>query len=287
VAKLLSQSPRVTAWPTFASLRYTIHLFAMPTTCLIGYSGFVGSNLVARFPFTDVYRSTNIDEIRGKQYDLLVCAGASALKWRANQQPEEDLAAIHRLLHNLTEVRASRVVLISTVDVYPVTEDVDESFDCGSMANHAYGRNRLHLELQLSSIFSDLHIVRLPGLFGAGLKKNVIYDLMHDNCLEAINPNGVFQYYDLADLWNDLQIIQKHQLSLVNLVTEPIETATILRTYFPHKKVGSGNGPAVRYDIRSRHAEVFGGRNGYRFGSDEVLSRLGKFIQQSGTGGVA
>jgi hypothetical protein len=185
---------------------------------------------------------------------------------------------------NLAEVRASRVILISTVDVYPVTEDVDESFDCASTAKHAYGRNRLQLESKLSSMFDDLYIVRLPGLFGPGLKKNVIYDLLHDNCLEAIRPNAAFQYYDLTDLWNDLNVIQKHQLSLVNLVTEPLQTSTILSTYFPHKKVGPADGPAVRYDIRSRHAEVFGGRNGYRFNSDEVLARLGRFIQRSGIG---
>ena len=256
----------------------------MPTTCLVGYSGFVGSNLAGQRSFTDVFRSTNIAEIRGKSYDLLVCAGASASKWRANQRPEEDFAAIDRLLRNLAEVRAARVILISTVDVYPVTKNVDESFNCGSVANHAYGRNRLHLESQLNNIFTDLYIVRLPGLFGPGLKKNVIYDLMHDNCLEAINPYGVFQYYDLTELWKDLLIIQKYQLSLVNLVTEPIQTDTILRTCFPLKKVGPGNGAAIRYDIRSRHAELFGGRNGYRFDSDEVLSRLGKFIEEYGAG---
>src|SRR6202011_1684359 len=104
------------------------------------------------------------------------------------------------------------------------------------------------------------------------LKKNVIYDLLHDNCLEAIHPNGVFQYYDLTELWNDLQRIQRHQLSLVNLVTEPIQTETVRRTYFPHKEIGAGKGPESRYDIRSRHAGLFGGRNGYRFDSDEVLA---------------
>jgi hypothetical protein len=55
------------------------------------------------------------------------------LKWRANQQPEEDRAAIDGLVQNLAEVRVSRVILISTVDVYPITAGVGESFDCRSV----------------------------------------------------------------------------------------------------------------------------------------------------------
>ena len=35
---------------------------------------------------------------------------------------------------------------------------------------------------------------------------------------------------------------------------------------------------------RVGHAELFGGRNGYRFDSDEVLSRLSRFLQESRTG---
>src|ERR1700678_1196565 len=201
----------------------------MPDPCLVGYTGFVGWNLAPQHPFSSLYRSTNISEIEGKSYDLLVCSGVSAAKWRANQAPAEDRAAIDGLLRHLSRVKAARVILISTVDVYPVTKGVDETFDCGKLPNHAYGTNRLYVEKAITEQFPASYVVRLPGLFGAGLKKNVIYDLLHDNCLDAIQPASVFQYYDMSGLWNDLEQIQKQNIRLINLATEPIATETILR----------------------------------------------------------
>ncbi len=264
-----------------------VSMSAQPRSCLIGYSGFVGSNLVARHSFTDLFRSSNIDEIRGRQYDLLICAGAPAEKWKANQQPEADGANIDRLIRNAAEVRASRVFLISTVDVYPVIRDADESYDCERLPNHTYGTNRLRLEKAFREMFPELHIVRLPGLFGPGLKKNVIYDLLHDNCLDAIHPESTFQYYDVTSLWEDLGIIEKNQLDLVNLVTEPLGTKRMVDACFPQKQVGPGKGAAVHYDLRSRHAELFGGHDGYRFDVSCVLSRLGAYIQSAVQGAAA
>lgn len=250
----------------------------MSRTCLIGHTGFVGGNLKRQRLFDDLYRSTDIEEIRGKRYGLMVCSGVSAAKWRANKAPEEDRAAVDRLLENLLTVRAERPVLISTVDVYPVATNVDESFDCASLANHAYGTNRLHLENALRQTFPNLVVIRLPALFGPGLKKNVIYDLLNDNCLNVINPESVFQYYDTTSLSRDLDLILKHQVPLINLATEPVATKVIHSRFFAGKPIGSEPAPAAAYDIRSRHAEIFGQQDGYRFSAEEVLSRLGAYI---------
>ena len=250
----------------------------MSRTCLIGHTGFVGTNLKQQRPFDDLYRSTNIEEIRGRRYDLMVCSGVSAAKWLANKAPDEDRAAIDRLLANLLSVQAERAVLISTVDVYPTAANVDESFDCGSLPNHAYGRNRLHVETALREAFPNLFVMRLPALFGPGLKKNVIYDLLHDNCLDVINPESVFQYYDMTSISHDLDVVLRHQVPLINLATEPVATRVIQRRFFPDATIGSEPAPAAAYDIRSRHAGLFGQQNGYRFSANEVLSRLSAYI---------
>ena len=64
---------------------------------LIGYTGFVGGNLSAQRPFDALYNSSNIDDIAGRAFDLIVCAGARAEKWKANADPERDLANIESL----------------------------------------------------------------------------------------------------------------------------------------------------------------------------------------------
>ena len=174
-------------------------------TALIGYTGFVGSNLCEQGTWTNLYNSKNIGEMRGEFFDQVVCAGVSAVKWWANKNPEEDWKNIGSLLNVLRTVRAGKFVLISTIDVYPNPVQVDERSDCESTTNHAYGTHRLKLEKELGELFSDLHVMRLPGLFGRGLKKNVIYDFLNSNCLDAINPESVIQYYYLDNFSKDMQ----------------------------------------------------------------------------------
>jgi hypothetical protein len=250
----------------------------MNRTCLIGYTGFVGSNLLAQQSFDDLYRSTNIADIRGKHYSLLVCAGIGAVKWRANKEPAEDRAAIDRLLDPLLTVNAERAVLISTVDVYPVATAVDEDFDCASLPSHPYGTNRLYAEQCLRQHFRDLSVVRLPGLFGPGLKKNVIFDLLHRNCLDAINPASAFQYYDTTSLASDLALILKAGIPLVNLATQPLETFRIRDAFFAGTQIGLSPAPEAHYDIRTRHANVFGKPGHYRFDAGETMARLGQYV---------
>lgn len=103
---------------------------------LIGYTGFVGSNLAVQHAFEKQYNSQNIDEIYGKEFDTLVCAGARAEKWRINQEPEKDLAEINGLIDHLRTVKANKLVLISTIDVYknPVGVNEDTPIDTGGVA---------------------------------------------------------------------------------------------------------------------------------------------------------
>jgi hypothetical protein len=259
----------------------------MPGTCLIGYTGFVGGNLARQHSFDDRYNSRNIEQIRGKSYDLLVCCGVSAVKWQANRFPDEDRAAIDRLLENLALVTAQRSILISTIDIYPSTEGVDESFDPHGLPNHPYGVNRLRVEDTIRQLFHCANIVRLPGLFGPGLKKNVIYDLLHDNCLDAMHPHGSFQYYDVRRLWRDLEVVMRNNLSVSNFATRPIETWEIVQRYFPGKQIGSQNARPSAYDMRTQFAEYFGGSDGYIYSREQVLADLGDWIREDKRGVAA
>jgi nucleoside-diphosphate-sugar epimerase len=259
----------------------------MPGACLIGNSGFVGGNLARQYSFDDCYNSRNIEQIRGRSYDLLVCCGVSAVKWHANRFPAEDRARIDRLLKQLSYVRATRAILISTVDVYPSTKGVDESFDPHGHSNHPYGINRLHVEDTIREFFGSAHVVRLPALFGPGLKKNVIYDLLHDNCLDAIHPHGSFQYYDVRRLWRDLQTVTGNNLSVVNFATGPIETSEIVRRYFPAKQIVSEAATPPGYDMRTKYADHFNGGGGYIYRSEEVLADMGDWIQKEERGVAA
>lgn len=245
---------------------------------LIGHTGFVGGNLAAQHPFHTWFNSKNIEAIRGHRFELLVVSGMPAAKWIANRDPDGDRAVLDRLWGCLRTVHADTVVVMSTVDVYPTPIDVDEDTPINVAAQQTYGKNRLALERLAAAHFPRVLSVRLPGLFGPGLKKNAVYDLLHDNETHKIPANGVFQFYNLARLWKDVQTALEAGLSLVNFATEPVSVREVAREAFG---LDFANDPGVkpaRYDMKSRHAAVFGGRGGYLYSREQVLGELKAFV---------
>lgn len=247
---------------------------------LIGNTGFVGSSLAAVGAFTHVYNSRTIGSVAGQHFDEIVCAGISAVKWLANREPEKDWQGIQNLLTPLSAATAGRFTLISTIDVYPdPAAQLDEAFDPAGQPNHAYGRHRLAVEKFVSGRFKNVLIARLPALFGVGLKKNLLFDLITGNEIDKINPSSSFQWYPLHRLAKDIETARAASLDLVNLFPEPVPTSDILDRHFPHAIVAASSSNAPRYDLRTRHAPVFGGRDGYIASRRSVLEDIGRFVE--------
>ncbi len=249
-------------------------------TALIGFTGFVGSTLVRQTIFDDYYNSTNIEDIAGRHYDLVVCAGAPAVKWQANQQPQEDWANLQRLMNALQHITARSFLLISTVDVYDPPVNIDEDTVIEANKIHPYGKHRFLLEQLVRQQFAQHHIVRLPGLFGYGLKKNFIYDLMHANCLHLTHQDSVFQFYDLAELWEHLKLVRSREIPLINFATEPLSAREVARFCFGLEFQNKTERPPVRYDMHTKHAALFGRASAYITSKEEMLTAIQRFVQQ-------
>ncbi len=247
-------------------------------TALIGYTGFVGSQLSTQYGFSDVYNSKNIDSIRDKTYDLIVCAAAPGAKWRANMFPSEDIAAIRSLLKHVGHVRAELCILISTVDVYPDPVNVTEQTTILADRLLPYGKHRLYLESQIQQIFPKHLIVRLPGLFGTGLKKNFIYDLIHNNTDLFPSPESTFQYYPTARLWHDIALMRDRKLSLVNFATEPIRVSDLVRYCLSAPLSKRVNSPPIQYDMHTIYATFFHRKGNYIYSARQLLPMIKTFI---------
>lgn len=248
------------------------------SSAIIGSTGFVGGNLMRQVSFDAAYHSKNIEAIAGKSYDLVVCAGAPAAKWLANRDPDADLANIQRLIDCLGRVTVRTFILVSTVDVYPHPVGVDEASAIDDHRLHAYGRHRLLLERFVTATFETM-TVRLPGLFGPGLKKNVVYDLLHGNLVDQIHPDGSFQFYDLGRLWADIERARQARLTLVNFATAPTTVREVAREAFGIDLDHRVELTPASYDVRSRHASALGGANGYLCSREQVLAALKNFVE--------
>lgn len=146
---------------------------------LVGYTGFVGSNLNKSEKFDGLFNSKNISDAFGGNPDLLVYSGVPAEKFLANKEPEKDLAIINNAIENIKKINPKKIVLISTIDIYknPIEVNEDTVIDIENL--QAYGLNRHKLEEWVKENFDDYLIVRLPGLYGQNIKKNFVYDLIN------------------------------------------------------------------------------------------------------------
>lgn len=245
-----------------------------PRRALIGWTGFVGGALVERVRPVAGFRSTDVERLADADVTQIVCAGAPAEKWKANADPDADWAGISRLIDALDSSRATSCVLVSTVDVYADSRGADEGTPADTSQEQAYGRHRALLEEFVGRRFDDSLIVRLPGMFGPGLKKNLVYDLIHQPDARFAHESSTFQFYDVRDLWGHVLLARDAGLSVVNLATEPVSSAQVARDCFD-VEYRCEDRPVAAYDLRTRYASELSGREGpYLRSGAEVLAGI-------------
>jgi len=245
---------------------------------LIGYSGFVGNNILSQHRFENLYDIKNIEDIKGKEFDLVVCAAAPGIKWLANKEPDNDYNAIKSLINNLKEVKSKNFVLISTIDVYPVVDKVNEDTQINKEKLLPYGKHRRILEEFIQSHFEST-IIRLPGLFGKGLKGNIIYDFLNKK-YRYIPKEGILQFYYLNNIWQDISIALKNNLNLLNISTEPIKISELSKIIFnvqTSKKWFVKKKPY--YDMHSKYGHLWGKEGPYLYSKNEILSEIKDFVK--------
>lgn len=150
----------------------------MSCDLLVGSTGFVGGNLLAKHTFAAECHSSDITAQYGTRPVLCIYAGVPAAMFLANADPEADLAVMRAARENIRQIAPKRLVLISSIAVLADSRGVYE--DSPAQDNEglpAYGKNRLQLERWVREDFPDALIVRLPALYGAGIRKNFLFDL--------------------------------------------------------------------------------------------------------------
>uniref|UniRef100_A0A6C0CPF8 Xylose isomerase-like TIM barrel domain-containing protein n=1 Tax=viral metagenome TaxID=1070528 RepID=A0A6C0CPF8_9ZZZZ len=261
------------------------------TSALVGYTGFVGSNLLQFYPVDEFYNSKNFYAAKGKHFSKLFFSGIPAVKWYANKNPEHDKTTIDSIKSVLDTITVDEIILISTIDVYnDVTCKNDEDSEIHYEKNHTYGKNRYLFEEYIKERFEKYHIVRLPGLFGKGLKKNIIFDLINNNRIENIPLQSSFQWYYLDWLKKDIDNILEKNIKVCNLFTEPVHTNKIISLFEEIYKVNYGfqieyfgnNNVTVKYDTCTKYGKLFNSsKESYIRTEKDILDGLREFLQFS------
>ena len=246
---------------------------------LVGHTGFVGSNLKKQHQFHSLYRSSDIQTIYDQEFDLLVCAGAQAKKWMANKDPYKDRINIRKLIDALSHIRCENFILISTVDVFSTPRGVNELSIVKMDDLHPYGLHRRELELFVENRFKNSLILRLPGLVGPGLKKNIIYDIHNNKNMAKIDSRSIFQFYPIVNLWSDMQIAIELEKKIVHLTAEPILVSEVSEKAFGIPFCNEIDDCYSLYDCQSIFANRMGGNRLYTYSKRESLQAIRYYAQ--------
>jgi hypothetical protein len=146
---------------------------------LIGKSGFVGRQLAELHDFAARFNRSNIHEAAGQRYGTVVCAAAPGSMFVANRDPDGDAKAVEGVFDALSSVEAENLVLISTIAVLDRFDGGYTETTQSFQLQVPYGLNRRRLEVFCQEKFENCLVLRLPALYGPGLSKNFIFDLLN------------------------------------------------------------------------------------------------------------
>ena len=248
---------------------------------LVGYTGFIGSTLLKQTrDFNILVNSRNINDLEPNTDGTVVCAAAPAKKWIANQNPIDDRNNIDLLTENLKKIKCHQFILISTIDVFQNPIDVTEDSDIDVHNLHAYGLNRYHLEVFTQSYFDNHLIIRLPGLVGPGLRKNIIFDLLNNNNLNSVDSRSIYQFYPTVNLWFDIIRGLDNNIKILHLSAEPLSVSEVAAQGFNITFTNHVNDSFASYNFLSKYDYLWSSlTNGYQYSKQESLQAIRSYAQ--------
>lgn len=183
--------------------------------CIIGFRGFVGASLYKYFIGKEDFQvigisRENYEAAKGMEFDIIVnAAGQSNKRWAA-EHPKENFKA------NCSDVFDSIVDLPSKKYVYISSIDADKDSE--------YGRSKRMGEFIVRTNHKNALIIRLGGMVGPNLKKNMVFDILNLG-KTFVHPKSEYNYIsteEVAKILHEL-IIKEHcegKLNIINIVGE-------------------------------------------------------------------
>jgi len=241
---------------------------------LVGYSGFIGQQLMKDYgrEIGNIYNSKNIKHLGDMAHDTLIIAAPSATKWQANKNPKEDLAKVSKLINALKDVQAKEVIHISTCDVFDYSKgnrnfELDETF-----SDQPYSKHRRLLEDAVKGL--NYRILRLPTVYGQGMKKNIFFDLITKNYdyLDTVNPHNQLQWINVDLVQQMIGFVQTQDIKVLNCATQPITNQEVF-DLFKYKSKNYAEKAEIVYDMKTTYNHW-----NYLISKKDVLEDMRVFI---------
>ena len=131
---------------------------------------------------------------------------------------------------------------------------------------------------QVSYALADNGFYKLvPGADAAALRE--FFAANDFNALAFTDSRSRYQFYNLGRLWQDIEKALDAGLTLLNLTTPPVTAAAVYTAVTGGSWRNELNKPPFDYDLRSRHAQLLGGKDGYLCTEAEELADICAFMK--------
>ena len=99
------------------------------------------------------------------------------------------------------------------------------------------------------------------------------------SALNFTDSRSKYQFYNLSNLWKDINTALDSGITLWHPATEPISAGELYSYLTGENFVNELQGIPAEYDYKTRFGDVFGGQNGYIQTKEAVLREIGDFVK--------
>ncbi len=99
------------------------------------------------------------------------------------------------------------------------------------------------------------------------------------SALNFTDSRSVYQFYNLAHLWRDIQTALGAGITLWHPATEPVSVAEVYAYLTGRAFVNEISDRPADYGYRTVHTEIFGGADGYIMDKATVLAKIKGFVK--------
>ncbi len=156
--------------------------------CIIGYTGFVGqviyNNLKNKHDVLGINSTTT--SIPKDYFDIIINCAGNAKKYLAKKKPYTDFSITTNIFQTILKLKFKKLIHISSIAALYAPDN-------------NYTISKLIAEKCCKLYYPHSVILRLGGLVGKNLTKNVVYDIAHNKNL-FVTLDSVYNYISTEEV---------------------------------------------------------------------------------------
>ncbi|MBM3820407.1 MAG: NAD(P)-dependent oxidoreductase [Acidimicrobiia bacterium] len=233
---------------------------------VLGSTGLVGSAVAAHLQAAGRsvvgVHSRNYAASIGASARVLVNCNGNSYRYKAEQDPAWDFdASVRSVVRSLVDFRFDLYIYLSTIDVYGVLDDPARNAEDASIVPERLPPYAFHKWLAERCVERSARryaILRVATVVGPGLKKNPVFDLLHDRSL-FLSPDSTLSLIDTDTVAEVVAAIGSADAPSQILNVAPCGSVSVhevaARMGVTPRLADGGSDIVYRYDINNRRIQ--------------------------------